>query len=500
MTTRIVAVTIALVVTVHQVRAQAPSSSAKSLTSLSDSIVVRIVNSDLRAAVQSIAQYLEKPVVFVGGPNTQPVTLETPRPVPRSDATRLLRGLLESHGFELVDDTAARIFRARPREARTPPPGLTQPFEAGRRQAAGPELFVIELHHARALDVAATVNLLFGRGGVAIDPVNPRPPTLSDELRANQIPPAGTPLPQAVPGASGRVASLTGEVTIVADPRANGLLIRANRTDFELIRAAVQQLDVRPLQVLIEVLIVEASRNRSLELGVDASLPPQHVRGTDNTRIGATHVGSAGLGDFVLSVMGLGGVDLDATLKAAASRGEARIVSRPVVLTANNEQAEVVVGSQRPFVQVARALPTDGAVRDQVVQYKDVGTKLVVRPTISTDGSVQLDVVQEVSSATSETAFNAPVISTRSVRTNLLVQDGQTVALGGLTDRQHETQQQGIPVLSSIPILGALFGRASRQTSETELFLFITPRVIRSQDDATGLSDSLRKRAGDIKP
>ena len=129
-----------------------------------------------------------------------------------------------------------------------------------------------------------------------------------------------------------------------------------------------------------------------------------------------------------------------------------------------------------------------------------MGTKLNVRPTISVDGSVQLSVMQEVSSATTETAFNAPVISTRSIRTELLAKDGQTIALGGLTDRQRDAQSGGIPFLSSLPLLGGVFGRQARNTTETELFIFLTPRVIRTDEDAERLTDPLRKRADQVKP
>jgi general secretion pathway protein D len=263
----------------------------------------------------------------------------------------------------------------------------------------------------------------------------------------------------------------------------------------------VQQIDVRPPQVLIEVLIVEARRDRSFALGVETSIADQHIKHTENTRLGGSFTpGSTGLGDFTLKVMGAGGADLDATIAAAAGRGDVKIVTRPVVLAANDEQAEVVVGSQRPFVQVSRALPTEGAVRDQVVQYKDVGTKLTVRPTISVDGTVQLSVSQEVSNATTETAFDAPVISTRSIRTDLLIKDGQTVVLGGLSDRERDVSTEGVPLLSSIPFIGGLFGRYSRTSTETELFVFLTPRVIRNDDDAERLSDPMRKWAGAVKP
>ena len=210
--------------------------------------------------------------------------------------------------------------------------------------------------------------------------------------------------------------------------------------------------------------------------------------------------GSAGLGDFTLKVMGAGNSNLNATISAAAGRGDVKIISRPIVLTANDQNAEVMVGSQRPFVQVARALPSDAAVRDQIVQYRDVGTKLSVHPTISVDGTVQLSVTQEVSNATAETQFDAPVISTRSVSTELLVKDGQTIALGGLSDKEHDVTSGGIPILSSLPFLGGFFGRHARSTTETELFIFITPRVIRTDEDAERLTDPLRKRADQVRP
>jgi general secretion pathway protein D len=492
-----------IVVAIAFVRASAGAQAAAPI----DSVTIRFVGTELRSAVQIMQQYLDRPVIFSGAGAGPQVSLETPHPVPRADIPRLLRGLLESQGYELVSDTASGTYRARVKEQapQRPPQSMTQPSlptmsQTSARQGGTPELFVIALKHARAADVATTVNTLFGRAAASTNtPPNQR--TLSDELRGIQTPPGDSPLPQSIVGTAGRAATLTGDLTIVPDARANSLLVRANRTDFELIQAAIAQIDVRPAQVLIEVVIVEAQRNRSFSLGVDLSVDDHHIKGTENTTIGGAFTpGNAGLGDFTLRVMGIAGIDVDAKISAAAGRGEVKIISRPVVLTANDEEAEVVVGSQRPFVQVSRSLPTSDAVRDQIVQYKDVGTKLSVRPTISVDGTVELKVTQEVSNATTETAFNAPVISTRSVRTNLLVQDGQTIVLGGLTDKQRDVQSEGIPLLSSIPFIGGLFGRHTRNTVETELFIFLTPRVIRTDADAERLTAPLRNRADKVKP
>ncbi|HEY0779191.1 MAG TPA: secretin N-terminal domain-containing protein, partial [Gemmatirosa sp.] len=399
-----------------------------------------------------------------------------------------------------------------------------------------PELFVIHLRHARAADVAATVNALYGRASALGEPGNVRggygtgyAPTLGQQLgnippyTPSSVPGPGSPLGsaqgagqqapgaptgaapaagmQAVAGVAGRAAAFAGEVTIIPDPGTNALLVRASRGDAELVQAAVHELDVRPLQVLIEVVIAEISKSRAFDLGITGTVPQTTVpqtSGVTGVTAGANLTpAGVGLGDFALRIMRtVGHIQFDATLSAAASRGEARILARPVVLAANNEAAEILVGSQQPFVQVSRALPTDNSARDQVVQYREVGTKLTVKPTISGDGYVSIAVTQEVSAATAQQQFNAPVISTRTVQTVLLVRDSQMVVLGGLMDREHQASQNGIPVLSSIPLLGGLFGHVTRQLNDTEFFLFLTPHIVRTDADAEGISRPYERRSG----
>src|SRR5205823_11127814 len=267
--------------------------------------------------------------------------------------------------------------------------------------------------------------------------------TLSEELRRNAVPPAGSAGGGAAlsrsPGQSGKAATLSEPVTIVPDELTNSLLIRASQPDYDVLKQAVDQLDIRPLQVLIEVMIVEARHDRSFSFGSDLFLPPQSVDQGNGT-VDAKSVGG-GLGDLVIHLMNLGHAEIDATLRAAASKGDVQIVSRPVLLASNNTEARLLVGSQRPFVQVSRSLPTETPTRDQVVHYRDVGTRLTIRPTIKQDGYVSLVVQQEVNAATSEVQFDAPVISTREAVTQVLVKDGQTIVLGGLRDQQRERTQ-----------------------------------------------------------
>ena len=453
-----------------------------------DSISLRFVDADLRAVVQAVGRYLDRPVLFAGLPGTR-VTLETPRPITRDQLLPLLRGLLEAQNLEVVRDSA--YYRIRAREPLPQP--MPQPVPVpGAAQAAAMQLTVVRLRHARAADVAATLSALFGAGGGDLG--GGRPGTLSDELRRNLVPPVGAPQPSSQPQAvSGqRSAVLEGDVTIVPDPFTNALLIRATERDAALLRQAVEELDLRPLQVLIEVIIVEARRDHTVAWGVDLALPPTSV-GQGNTTVSGTQVGG-GLGDLVLQVLNIGHVELDAVLRAGATRGNVQILSRPVLLASNNKDASILVGSQRPFVQVTRTLPTDNTARDQVVQYKDVGTRLMVRPTISADGYVTLDVVQEVSNATAEQAFDAPVISTREASTQVTVRDGQTIVLGGLLDQQRERTSGGVPLLSDLPLIGGVFGRKSRRSTDTEMFLFLTPRVLRTDADVGAATDSVSSR------
>jgi len=451
---------------------------------LNDSVTVRFVETDIRAVIQSIGHYLPKPVV-VGQIQPVRVSLETPGPVDRTTLIKLLKGLVESQNLEFVEDSS--FYRVNPRSAEQRSGG------ANSRNDSGPvQLFVIRLRHARAPDVAATVNQLFGGSGSFSGQSGLSAGTLSDELRRNVVPPAGI---SAGPSqAVGHQSQLAGSVTIVSDELTNSLLVRASQRDFEVIKEAVDQLDIRPLQVLIEVLIVEARHDRSFSFGADLFVPPQSVdKGNGTLDVQTT---GGGLGDLVIRLMNLGHANIDATLRAAASRGEVEIISRPVLLASNNQEARFLVGSQRPFVQVSRSLPTETPTRDQVIQYRDVGTKLTVRPTINQDGYVSLLIQQEINQATNEVQFDAPIISTREAVTRVLVKNGQTIVIGGLRDQQKSATQGGVPILSGIPLIGGLFGHADRSSNRTELYLFLTPRILKTDADADSVTLPRLRRDG----
>lgn len=458
-------------------------------------VTVDIADTELRAAVQSLARYLDRPVIF-GQVAAVRVTLQSPYPVPPGNVPALLRSLLDAYGHELVARDGVYVVQQKQAPQAAAPPPQPSYAQQPQGQPGGVQLFVIRLRHARAADVAATVNALYGRASALGEQGDQRAQTLNDQLRDNRIPPPGAP--QAAAGGAGSSGELGGELVMVPDERTNALLVRTTPADFQLIQEAVRQLDIRPLQVMIEVAVAEVRRNSSFSLGLSAALDSVRLRGHGAT-VAGSNAGLTDLRGLVLRVMGIGGdVSVNLALEAAATRGDVTIVSRPVVLAANNEAAEVLVGDQVPFVQLQRTLPTDNGVRDQVVQYKDVGTQLNVRPTISADGYVMLEVVQElndVNTATTIGGVQAPVISTRSVRTRLLVNDGQTAVLGGLARRRRTQDRSGVPGLSRLPLIGWVFGGTSRDADDTEMFVFLTPRVIRSDEEMDSTTTDVRGNA-----
>ncbi len=482
----------ALILALAPVASRAAAQDTAAVRLARDSLSVEFVEAELRSVVQALARFLPKPVLIGGLPSVR-VTLETPHPIAQAELLPLLRGLLEGQNLELEEEQA--FYRVRAKSMGSTPGARASPGGLAAEQRAAPvQLFVVRLRHARAADVAATVNLLFGARGEFSSALGLSTGTLSDELRRSAVAPVegpGAAAPVGPPstgrpgsGAS-RSATLTSAVTIVPDEMTNSLLIRASADDFHVLEEAVAELDIRPLQVLIEVLIVEARSDRNFSLGADLFVPEQPI---NSTATASAMLTGGGLGDLVIRVMNLGSADVNATIRAAQSRGQVDIVSRPVLLASNNTEARLLVGSQRPFVQVSRSLPTDTPSRDQVVQYRDVGTKLTVRPTINYDGYVSLQIQQEVNAATNETQFDAPVISTREAATRVLVRDGQTIVIGGLKDLQRDATQSGVPLLSGIPIVGGLFGSASRQRTATELYLFLTPHILKTDADADSVT------------
>jgi general secretion pathway protein D len=476
--------------------ATARAQDTSAVRTTSRGILVDFQDVDLRVVILALAEAAGLNVSY-GDLPARKITLRLRQAVEREDVLPLLRSLAQSNGLRVVEERGLlRLDAADARDASAAGVGRAN---APSQQQEELRLFVYRLKHARAGRLASTLQSIFGGTGASapVAGISQRP--LSDQLRDQRVAPVSADTSRTVAVTLGPAAragagipgALQGSVQIVPDETTNSLVVRAQPSDYETLRQAIEAMDLRPLQVLIEVLIAEVRRSSELDVGVSASATQKN--GTSVTSGALT---SSATNDFLVKLTRGGKVDVDIAISALQSRGQVRILSRPIVLAQNNQEAKILVGSQRPFVQVFRSLPTDDAVRDQVVQYRDVGTSLSILPTINPDGYVSLQVQQEVSSATSETQFGAPVISTREASTHLFVRDNQTAVLGGLVDREHDTSRSGIPILSAIPGIGVLFGTTTSTSTSTELFLFLTPHIVAEDDDIDRLREHIEERPG----
>jgi general secretion pathway protein D len=167
------------------------------------------------------------------------------------------------------------------------------------------------------------------------------------------------------------------------------------------------------------------------------------------------------------------------------------------VLAVNNEEARILVGSEVPFSQSTRTGLTE--VVDRIVQFRNVGTQLTIIPRINQDGYVTVRILQEVSALTNQTleaALNAPIITVREAETSAIVRDGQTIVIGGLIGETRDRVESGVPVLKDIPLLGLAFKSSTMRDDRSELAIFITPKVVYSDEDAARL---LREERGRLR-
>jgi general secretion pathway protein D len=477
--------------------AVATAQEAPPVQTTKEGVVVDFQDADLRTVVTALAEAGELNVVY-GDLPARRVTLRMRQPVPLQNIPALLRSLAQSNGLRVTDEGAFLRLDV-------VGPGAAQVSGGGEQGKAGIRLFVYRLKHARAARLGSTLQAIFGgrrSGREGREGSGFSEPSLSEGLRDQRLPPAprdsGGPqvsveLGDTRPSLPGQ---LQGEVQIVPDEATNALLVRAQPADWEIVEGAIKMLDLRPLQVLIEVLIAEVRRNNDASISVLGTVADRKADPT--IRGGLPGLDPKGLAS--IEVLKAGTLDIRATLAFLASKGQVKILSRPVVLAQNNQEAKILIGSERPFVQASRSLPTDAGVRDQVIQYRDVGTKLTIVPTINEDGYVNLQVLQEVSTATDETQFGAPIISTREASTHLFVRNGQTAVIGGLIDRQTLKTRSGIPILMDIPVLGHLFGTTRMSTANSELFLFLTPHIVTTDEDAERLREGVERSAPMIAP
>ncbi len=375
------------------------------------------------------------------------------------------------------------------------------------KDAAG-NIYVVYLKNADAVKLAATL-----RAALAGTPVTTVPGVV-------------------VAGAAGTAAAASAQPStggqIQADPATNSLVITAPEPQYRQLRAVIDQLDARRAQVFVESLIAEVNADKAAEFGIQWQ-GALGKNGDGTIGILGTNFGTGGNNIINLAAGGAAGNSVPGTglnigavnrtngvyvlgflARFLQSTGDGNILSTPTLLTLDNEEAKIVIGQNVPFVTGAFTNATSGSSGTvnpfQTIERKDVGLTLRVKPQISENGTVKLAIFQEVSSvqASSINSSTGLITNKRSIESNVLVEDGAIVVLGGLLQDEYAGNQDKVPGLGDVPLFGNLFKSESRSRKKTNLMVFLRPVVVRDAAAVDSLSldryESMRSGQNQAQP
>ncbi len=312
-------------------------------------------------------------------------------------------------------------------------------------------------------------------------------------------------------------------VLVQADEATNALVVTAPPDQLAVMRQVIAQLDIRRAQVLVEAVVAEVSTQKVAELGVQWVLDATrsgYGAGAVNFDVGSLSIGQ--IAQALLSEQIPSGAPASAALAVGSTQGATRfgalisalnsdadtnILSTPTLLTLDNAEAEIVVGQNVPFVTGSFTQGGGNSFENpfQTIERQDVGLKLKIRPQITDGNTVQLQIEQEVSNVVpSATALaQGPTTNVRTIKTRVLVEDGQVLILGGLVDDDFQQAEQNVPGLSQLPLLGNLFRGRRASRNQRQLMVFIHPTILRDGLDATARTNDkyqfLRERQGEAR-
>jgi general secretion pathway protein D len=320
------------------------------------------------------------------------------------------------------------------------------------------------------------------------------------------VPGQKTPLTPPAKSVQAGKLTIEGDVTITSDKATNSLIILASPSDYEVIKGVIEKLDIMRSQVFVEAFIVEISLDKERELGVEWRSTADFSEGGTSV-IGGTNFGTInnvaanplaapsglviGAVDGTISFGGKEFVNVGALIRALEVDSEINVMSRPHILTMDNEEAEINVVENIPY-KTGEKFDTNGNPVFSF-SYKDVGLILKLTPQVMESNFVKLNISQEISQLVKSTRgieATAPTTSKRLAKTTVFVKDKEMVVIGGLIKDNEVDSVSKVPCLGDIPVLGALFRAKSTKNQKTDLLIFLTPHIIRDYSDLKGLSDN----------
>ncbi|HEY8358942.1 MAG TPA: type II secretion system secretin GspD [Ramlibacter sp.] len=399
---------------------------------------------------------------------------------------------------------------------------LVQRLDQPGAQTASGNIYVVYLKNAEAVRLAAVLRAAMAAMPSASPTQGGQPtgggatsgggPAFTGGISAGANTAAGAS-PSTTPIQGAAQPSTGGQIQ--ADPATNSLIITAPEPQYRQLRAVIDRLDARRAQVFVESLIAEVNADKAAEFGIQWQGPIGREGGRNIGVLGTNFSGGgagANIIDLALTAAGQGTTQPSQGLNLGIARrfggvyvlgflarflqtnGDANILSTPNLLTLDNEEAKIVIGQNVPFVtgQYTNAnTGTGGSVNPfQTIERKDVGLTLRVKPQISENGTVRMQIFQEVSSVDPATRTDPSGITTnkRSIESNVLVDDGGVIVLGGLLQDEYSGNQDKVPIAGDVPVFGNLFKSETRTRRKSNLMVFLRPVVVRDAAQADELS------------
>lgn len=344
---------------------------------------------------------------------------------------------------------------------------------------------VYYLKNADAEEIVKVLNNITGERGAAATPPPGRPPA--------------------------RAVRLGGEVSITPDKSTNSLVITASVEDYETLAEVIEKLDTRRSQVFVEALIMEVTTDKTRQFGIEwrttSNFTESGVQGIGGTNFGNINTVAQdplsappgltiGVVDGVISYAGKEFLNLGALIHALQAETGINILSTPNIMTTDNEEAEIMVGQNVPFV--TGQSQGAGGTTLTTIERKNIGITLRITPQISESDNVKLDVYQEISSIAPTQLEKAKdlITFTRSIKTTVIARDEQNIVLGGLIRDDTNDSESKVPGLGDVPLFGWLFKAKSKKKQKTNLLVFLTPHIIRSDDDVDRITSQRSELMG----
>lgn len=452
--------------------------------------------------------------------NTKNTTANASTPAAPAQATSLSVAMKARAPKIIADERTNSIIIVADEDTTARVRGLIDQLDS-QVDRSGSRFFVYRCQHASAEDLAEVLSgLVGGSGGSSNDSSITRDREQTSEERTAQRLRNQSRLPgqsradDSSSGSGVSAVALSDEIAITADAATNSLVIQSSQNDYEMLKALLRELDIKRRQVIVEAMILEVMIDESLNFGTEFSSSAGGLDGgvfASNTQGNLTNLFSnpTSLQNFTIAAASSGTLTLpnDVTIpsqsilvRAVQENRNVNVLSAPTILATDNEEAEIVVGQNVPFLASTASNQTDLNNVFNQIDRQDVGITLRITPQISSSDFVTLKMFTEVSDVVQGTAASdlGPTTTVRTSQTTVITKDSQTVVIGGLMSDNVVISDEGIPFLKDIPILGSLFSAESEEITKTNLLIFITPRIVKDQFDAREVTIEKRDRIEEI--